>query len=457
MPLVEALSRYDRHDRRRFHVPAHAGQNLSELELLSHPFRFDLTELDGLDVLSEPDGPIAESQSAMAKLFGVTKTFMLVNGASVGLMAAMLSVVKPGEKVLVARNVHRAVLSGLILTGAHPVWFLPERLPQWGLWGQVNTEQVKAQLMAHPDAKALFLTSPTYEGLGSDTEAIARICRKQNVALIVDEAHGSLWPLTEELPKSACQSGADLVVHSLHKSGGSLTQGALAHLPAHSVVDASVFQQALNTLQTTSPSYLLMASLDSTCAFLGSPAGTGRIQELLAQVGALRSQFRQKLAKIGLYHPEDTSAQFWDPCKFYFSHPLELGEAWGARLEADSGIAYESATPSGVLYLANIGLIEQDFKAFQHIILQEEQRLQPNAALHPDKSEPDVLLPEMAMSPRSAFFARGEKIATLNAQGRIAKETVVHCPPGIPVLMPGERIQHYHLPLLPQGGVTVVA
>jgi arginine decarboxylase len=461
MPLVEALLRYDRHDRRRFHVPAHAGQNLSGLALLSHPFRYDLTELDGLDVLSEPGGPIAEAQSAMAELFGVAKTFMLVNGASVGLMAAMLSLVQPGEKVLVARNVHRAVLSGLILTGAHPVWFLPERLTQWGLWGQVTVEQVQAQLIAHPDAKALFLTSPTYEGLGSDTGAIAKLCRKHNVALVVDEAHGSLWPLTKELPQSACQTGADVVIHSLHKSGGSLTQGALAHLPANSMVDGAGFQQALNTLQTTSPSYLLMASLDSTCAFLGSPAGKERIQALLAQVDALRSQFQQKLAKLRLYSPHHESAQFgaafWDPCKFYFSHPLESGEDWGARLEANPGIAYESATPSGVLYLANIGLTNRDFKAFQHMILQEEERIQPSVYPHLPNPEPDVPLPEIVMSSRSAFFARGETVAPTNAQGRIAKETVVHCPPGIPVLMPGERIQPYHLPLLPAEGVTVVS
>lgn len=457
MPLVEALKTYDRHDRRRFHVPAHAGQNLFGNQILADPFRYDLTELDGLDVLSEPSGPILEAQSRMAGLFGVVHTFMLVNGASVGLMAAMLSVVQPGDKVLVPRNAHRSVLSGLILTGAEPVWFLPERLPEWGLWDAVKVQQVQSQLDAHPEVKALFLTSPTYEGIGSDIAAIARLCRQRNVILVVDEAHGSLWPLTDALPQSACHAGADVVIHSLHKSGGSLTQSALAHLPESSRIDAAVFQQALNTLQTTSPSYLLMASLDATCAFLSSPAGKDRVDWLLEQVASLRNSFQDKLNQLRLYHPQGDAARFWDLCKFYFTHPLESGEDWGARLETEQGIAYESASPDGVLYLANLGLVVADFVAFQAALLQEDERIQTGVHQLPLQPESAVLLPELAMLPRNAFFAPGQSVVPQNAIGRIAKETVVHCPPGIPVLMPGERIQPAHVPLLPEAGVLVVS
>lgn len=460
-PLVEALKTYDRHDRRRFHVPAHAGQNLygSTFELLADPFRFDLTELDGLDVLSEPSGVIADAQARIAQLFGVAHSFMLVNGASVGLMAAMLSVVQPGEKVLVPRNAHRSVLSGLILTGAKPVWFLPERLPEWGLWGQVTVEHVQRELYAQPDIKALFVTSPTYEGLGSDIKAIAQLCKSRGVALVVDEAHGSLWPLSDELPVSACQSGADVVIHSLHKSGGSLTQSALAHLPQGSAVSPEDFQQALNTLQTTSPSYLLMASLDAACDFLSSNKGKQRIDLLLQEVDAIRDRFQNDLKVIRCFEPEGDAARFWDPCKFYLKHPFETGEDWGARLEDERQIAYESASPDGVLYLANLGLDDGDFAFFQQLILDEDKRLQGQAfPLNEAEEEVSALLtPEIALQPRDAFFAKGEKVAIDDSLGRIAKETVVHCPPGIPVLMPGERIQPGHLPLLPESGVLVVS
>lgn len=460
-PLVEALKTYDRHDRRRFHVPAHAGQNLygPAFELLADPFRFDLTELDGLDVLSEPSGAIAEAQARIARLFGVSRSFMLVNGASVGLMAAMLSVTQPGDSVLVPRNAHRSVLSGLILAGVKPVWFLPERLPEWGLWGAVTVRQIAQQLDTHPEAKALFVTSPTYEGIGSDIAEIARLCKNRGVALVVDEAHGSLWPLSDELPVSACQSGADIVIHSLHKSGGSLTQSALAHLPEGSAVAAEQFQQALNTLQTTSPSYLLLASLDAACDFLGSNPGRRRIDWLLQEVDAIRGCFQGGLKAIQCFQPEREAARLWDPCKFYLKHPVETGEDWGGRLEAEQHIAYESASPDGVLYLANLGLDASDLAYFQQLILNEDQQLQQaQSSPRQAKSEesPPILTPEMVLSPRDAFFAKGEQVAIEQAVGRIAKETVVHCPPGIPILMPGERVQPEHVPLLPESGVWVV-
>ncbi len=457
-PLVEALKHYDRHDRRRFHVPAHAGQSLlgDGAELLGDPFRYDLTELDGLDVLSEPSGVIGSAQARMAELFGVAHSFMLVNGASVGLMAAMLSVVQPGQKVLIPRNAHRSVLSGLILTGAEPVWFLPERLPDWGLWGGITVEQVRSQLALHPDSKALFVTAPTYEGIGSDIQGIAALCRDRNVLLVVDEAHGSLWPLSAQLPPSACQSGADIVIHSLHKSGGSLTQSALAHLPVGSRVDPAVYQQALNTLQTTSPSYLLMASLDAACGFLSSEQGAERIAWLLDQVGSLRIQLKGQLGHLRLFEADHP---FWDPCKIYVKHPVESGEDWGARLEEDAQIAYESASPEGVLYLANLGLAAADFEAFQQVLLAEDAALN-GKALNRERPHaeltPELMVPGMRLLPREAFFQPGETVSGVALVGRIAKETVVHCPPGIPVLVPGEEIRPVHLPYLLETGVLVV-
>jgi arginine/lysine/ornithine decarboxylase len=300
------------------------------------------------------------------------------------------------------------------------------------------------------------LTSPTYEGIGSDILAIAALCREQNVLLVVDEAHGSLWPLSEHLPPSACQSGADIVIHSLHKSGGSLTQSALAHLPVGSRVDAAVFQQALNTLQTTSPSYLLMASLDAACGFLASEAGAERVASLLQQVHSLRAVLKRELRHLRLY---EANHPWWDPCKFYVKHPIESGEDWGARLEEDSQIAYESASLDGVLYLANLGLETADFEAFLEILLAEDAALNGkalNGEMPQSELTPELLVPVMRLLPRGAFFQPGETASGAALVGRIAKETVVHCPPGIPVLVPGEEIRPVHLPFLPEIGVLVV-
>lgn len=451
-PLVKALVDYDRLQRRRFHVPSHAGLNLlpPTWDVISNPYRFDLTEVEGLDVLSEPSECLADAQASIAALFGVTHSFFLVNGASVGLMAAMLALVQPGDKVLLPRNVHRSVLNGLILTGAEPVWMLPERLPEWGLWGAVNAQEVERQLAQQPKIKALFVTSPTYEGLGSDIPALLEVCRAHGVYLVVDEAHGSLWPFSEDLPTSACQTGCDVVVHSMHKTGGSLTQSALAHLPQGSRVDPALFQQALNMLQTTSPSYLLMASLEAASHTLALPEGQARIRQLLAQVRQLRESLHSRLKHYRLFEPE---SGIWDPCKLYFRHPGLSGESWGPRLEADERIAYEAASPYGVLYLAGLGLESEDYAYFLDVMRREDERIgaEPDLTdLHLNESiDPSALLPEMAISPRAAFFAPGEQIDSSVAVGRIARETIVHCPPGIPILMPGERIMERHLNYLP--------
>ena len=464
--MGQALLSVDRHQWRRFHVPAHAGQLWANTDnpILSDPYRYDLTELDGLDVLSEPSDSLLEAQRQVADLFGAAQSFFLVNGASAGLLAAMLTAVRPGDKVLLPRNVHRAVLSSLILTGAEPIWFLPERLPDWGLWGAVSVEQVRRLLDIHPDIRALVVTSPTYEGIGSDIAALVQLCRQYDVLLIVDEAHGSLWPFSERLPASAVQAGADAVIHSIHKSGGCLTQGALAHLPSGSRLEPAAFQQALNMVQTTSPSYLLMADLERACHFLASKPGQVRLDQLFEHIDVIRQKLAPSLNHLKLFEPTDTQQYArWDPAKLYWSHPNSPGDVWGDLFEKALHIAYESASPYGVLYLANLGLEASDFDAFAHAFRSGESQIEIEmtefglslqACL--EKKNPAILLPEMAITPREAFFTLGEKIPCKSAPGRIAKETVVHCPPGIPVLLPGEIIHPLHIPFLPEKGIWVV-
>jgi len=474
--LDQALKHYDSHGRHRFHVPAHAGhgERLGASSLLSDPYRYDLTELDGLDVLSDPEGCLADSQASIASIFNVAQSFLLVNGATVGIEAALLAALKPGDKVLLPRNVHRSVVSGLILTGAQPVWFLPERHSQWGLWGAVSIKSIEQELEKQPDIIALVLTSPTYEGIGSNIEAIATLCRNKNVLLIVDEAHGSLWPLSDRLPQSAVQAGADCVIHSIHKSAGCLTQGALAHLPHHSRISSAAYQQALNLLQTTSPSYLLMASIEACCHFWQREEGQARLNTWLDQVAELRTQLAQGLKTLSLFEGENSQqAQLCDPSKLYWIHPQIQGDDWGAQFEEELKLAYESASPYGVLYLMNPGLENDDFKTFADLMHEGEtliaQQSPPTLTLPLqgrgdnsiaamlDAQNPAILLPEIALAPREAFFSESEHIETQLALNRISHEMIVRCPPGIPVLMPGERITEAHIPFLPENGIRVVS
>jgi arginine/lysine/ornithine decarboxylase len=457
MPLIQALIDYQGLDRFRFHVPGHAGRPVVEEALgikipgvTAETFLYDQTEVEGLDVLSEPEGCLLEAQKAAAEAFGVASSFFLVNGSSAGLIAGLLAWVRPGEAVLVPRNAHRSVLSGLILTGARPIWFAPEWLPEWGLWGQVTADTVASLLDAHPEVRVLVVTSPTYEGIGSDIPALAALCRQRNVSLIVDEAHGALWPFSDRLPPTACQSEVDLVVQSLHKTAGSLTQTAIAHIPKGSRLSPERYQQALNMVQTTSPSYLLMASLDATRAMLVSPEGGRLIDQMLDQVICLRQAMAEVSDVFQLFG--GGGWPLWDPTRFYVKSRFEPGTVWAPRLEADQRLTYESTFGYGSLYIATLGLVPQDYQGFLAVFRAEAERWRSRIS-SPELYQPATPawpLPIVERLPREAFFTPIRRLPAAESVGAIAGETVVHCPPGMPILLPGETIQSAHLPWLPQ-------
>lgn len=437
-------------------MPGHHGNPVAGLSvgINEETLKYDLTELDGLDVLSEPEECIQEAQEKTAKTFGVAHSYFLINGSSAGLIAAMMSLVKEGDKVLLPRNVHRSILSGLILTGAQPVWHLTEYLNNWGVWDAVTPEQLSQQLESDPDIKLCVVTSPTYDGIASDLNGIASVCKKHNVFLIVDEAHGSLFSFSDELPVSACQldkdSPCDAVVHSLHKSAGSLTQTALAHLPKGSRINPALFQQSLNIIQSTSPSYILMASLDQTCGFLASDEFHHVLSQYRHLIKTLRGEFNTHIKNFELF---ETGSPFWDDGRFLIRHKYHSTSDWAETMEADQRLAYESVNGISALYLTGLGLDEAMCEHFINAFKKADTIKYNNS----EESVRAIIphLPQMALTPRDAFFAASETISKENAVGRIARETIVHCPPGIPVLISGEIIQNEHLPYLNQSVLVI--
>jgi arginine/lysine/ornithine decarboxylase len=463
-PLVSALRDYDALSRRRFHVPGHGGMAfVPEVPGLSgESYRYDLSELEGLDVLSEPSGCIADSQTQAAELFGAAHSFFLINGSSSGVLAAMLAAFRPGDRVLLPRNVHRSVISGLILAGLEPVWYAPHWLQMWGLWGPVTVPDVEAALaergFSAADIAGMVITSPTYEGHGTDTPKLSAWTRQHGWKLVVDEAHGSLWPFSDRLPASALTSQADAVVQSLHKTAGSLTQTAILHLPEGSSLTPEQIQQALNMVQTTSPSYLLLVSLDATCAFWRTPRSRERLEQLIDRALSLHKRLFRSFRHYRIYEGIPDWKPFWDPLRFFIHNPLEPGDDWGPRLEREQGISFEATNPYGNLYLMGLGLQEEDFDYFLRTFQSEDRLALSREPETPHWRPPDCgfRLPVTAMLPREAFFAPGVRLPAAECEGRIVKETVVHCPPGVPVVLPGEIVQAEHLPWLPEA-LTVVA
>ena len=220
-PIVEALKQAYETPSYQFHIPGHTRGNgsLPEFKKLigKKALCIDTTdEFDGLGTLHPATGPIKEAQELAAQAFGAKKTFFLINGSTAGNLALAMSLTGKGKKIITNRNCHRSILTGMIISGAEPLWLIPKKFDEWGIWGNVTPESVEEMLTKNPDASMVWITNPTYEGVVSDIKSISEICKKHNVPLIVDEAHACLWNFNNHLPTSALKLGADAVVHSLH-------------------------------------------------------------------------------------------------------------------------------------------------------------------------------------------------------------------------------------------------
>ena len=430
-----------------------------------------------MDSLSEPDhegsGCLADSQAWLAEQLGVQSSFYLVNGSTVGLLAAMLACVKAGDKVLLPRNAHRALIHGLILTGATPVWIMPEQDAQCGLWLPITISAVERAFETHSDVAAVVIISPTYEGLCPDVASISAIAKRYGTKVIVDEAHGALLSfcspqqniktnqadIIPPLPDSTIHQNVDVVVQSLHKSAGSLTQTALAHIPTGSSIPPTAMQAALNVVHTSSPSYVLLASIEETTRFWLSEQGQMQLNNYVELIKSTRTQLYNTLKTFQLFEPSTSQAFAWDWTKLVLSsNPprVEPAEAWATRLEQKFRIAYEATTPWFTLYYPGPFLPEVSYEALLQAFQSEDQKyIEPTK---PTSLEHLTTLPkpDMRLSPREAFMATGISILSKTALGRIAKTTYAPCPPGIPVVVPGEIIQEAHLPYLPES-ITVVA
>ncbi len=331
MPLVEALQQFREEAPAYFRIPGHRFERgLDEALNGASLAAYDLSEAEGLDDLHHAEGVIAEAQRLAAETWKAKKTFFLVNGTTCGNEAMVLSSVKEGEKIIVPRNVHKSVLMGLILCGATPVYVMPEYSTKWQMWGGVTPETIEKAFAETPDAKAVLLVSPTYYGLCSDLQAIAEICHCHNAALLVDEAHGSHLYFSEQLPLGALESGADACAQSIHKTAGSFTQSSFLSLGSGRLDEARVAAN-LQMVQSTSPSYLLMASLDAARTRDGAH-GKERMERALE----LGQRARQELTKIkGI---EVLGTEMEGTCGVWKIDPTRLGilgkRTWYFRLRS---------------------------------------------------------------------------------------------------------------------------
>lgn len=449
-PIVEALKQAYEQPTFQFHIPGHTkGRgSLPEFRKLigAKALSIDTTdEFDNLGTLHPATGPIKEAQELAAKAFGAKKTFFLLNGSTAGNLAIAMGLTKKGQRILTNRNCHRSILTGMIISGAEPLWLIPKRFEDWGIWGNVTPESVEEALSSNNDISMVWITNPTYEGVVSDIKSISAICKKYNVPLIVDEAHACLWNFSKHLPTSALQLGADAVVHSLHKTGGSMSQSSMLHISENSCLDVDAVEKTLKLLHTTSPSLILLASLDAARANLESLRGKKQLERAISNAKYLRREIEQ------MEHIHDLKPDFGyltDVTKVFIRADGLSGKRLESILEIEFGIEVESASDAGLLLLSNLGNTRADMQYLVKCLQKIDKSHYSDICYLENKKHMPMLTPIIKMSLREAFYSEKETVPKEKAIGRISAEVIAECPPGIAVLLPGELITEAHLPYL---------
>ena len=420
-------------NRALFTTPSH-GQKSLFLPKLEGFYNWDYSEIEGFDNLADPTGAIFMSQGRACDCFGAKNTFFLTQGATLGILAAMKSIIREGDRVLVARNCHKSVYNGLVVTCARVDWLMPEQNEYFGFYGKITPQEVENNLKLN-QYRALIITSPTYEGVNSDIEAISKVCKQYGVYLIVDEAHGALYNFSDKLPKTALSQGADFVINSLHKNAGALNQCALVHISneIREEFEWRQLQRSINLFNTSSPSYPMLASIEASLNFLNSKEGKRTIDELLINI----ENFKKDLRKEGWEFYEEENS---DPTKICIKradvNALELSQ----KLFEEFDIEDEMATNISALYLCGIGTTKQKLDKLKNAIKKvklTKQEEVPKADFQP--------FPFVKMLPFEAFHKDYAFVSKENALLKISSQMVVPYPPGIGILYPGEAIQEWHI------------
>lgn len=446
MPLVEALREYGEQGVAYFCVPGHRfGRGVSERWVSEEErgvFRFDLTEAEGLDDLHQPEGVIREAQELLAECFGAEESFFLVNGTTCGNEAMILTVAGPGEKVVVPRNAHKSVMMGLVMSGSVPVYVMPEWNEEWGIWGGLDPLKVEECLREHSGCKGVFIVDPGYYGSCGDLKEVVRVCHEQGCLVMVDEAHGAHFYFSDRLPMGALALGADMCAQSFHKVSGSLTQSSVLHVGCKERVDVARLKANLQMVQSTSPSYLLMASLDAARSELAVQG------DVMAEVAlGLAEYVRGEIAKIDGIVCMDSevvgkySIKGIDLTRLVIS-AVDLGISGfelKRRLMEGYDVDTELADHHNVLAIVTFANAQEDVQRLVAGLrgIAETgggggERIFGRIAMPP--------LPEMVLTPREAHFKEKRSVCWGNAVGKVAGEAVIPYPPGIPVVYPGEMV-----------------
>ncbi|BBB90333.1 arginine decarboxylase [Methylomusa anaerophila] len=449
-PLLAAMNNYVTEGVIPFHTPGHKqgkGMHPALGNIMGkNAMALDLALMAELDDLHEPHGPIKAAQDLAADLYGADYSYFVVNGTTGGIYAMILTIAGPGEKVIVPRNAHRSIIGGIILSGAIPVFIQPEVDYELGLAMGVTPATVAKALKQHPDAKGVLVINPTYYGVATDLKQIVDIVHEHGIPVVVDEAHGPHLKFSDRLPVQALDAGADIVAQSTHKIIGALTQCSLVHC-RKGRIRVPRLKAMLQLVQSTSPNYILMASLDVARMQM---ATQGR--ELVEKAVDLANWARQEINGIpGLYcfgeeKLGNPGVDRLDPTKVTVTvKGLGLKGAEAERiLRHQYKVQVELSDMYNILFLITLGDSKEDavkmVAALRDMAVTSHGTRDFSGITDIYTHDTYPASPEQVISPRDALFGNTVMVPFEDSEGKICAEIVTFYPPGIPVLCPGELI-----------------
>jgi arginine/lysine/ornithine decarboxylase len=435
-PLMDVLLSRAKRNVTSFHTPGHKNGQGVDTKLRAftgrNVYKLDVTVFPEVDSLHDPVGPIKKAQTLMAQAYGVKNSFFLVNGSSSGNMAMLMSACHPGDSVILSRNAHKSTLSGIILSGVWPIWIQPKVDQHLDIIFDSDAAQVEQALKQFPEAKAVFVTSPTYHGVTTDLRKIADLCHERGKLLLVDEAHGPHLKFHKDLPFSAVEAGADMCVQSTHKILSAISQGSALHVNSD-WVDINRVRKILSILQTTSPNYFTMASLDAArrqVFFQGEKIFTRLIrlaEEARERINHLRHIycFTQGEIRAKGYDLDVTKLTLNVTRTGLSGHDVEH------KLAFEYGIQVDCADLFNLIAIMGVGTTRQDVERLLSA-LEDIDRKDPGHERNWVLQLPS-LSTEMVMTPRDVFLQHQAKRVPLSkAAGHISAQTLTPYPPGIP-------------------------
>lgn len=441
-PIIDQLLKLNNQDIVSFHVPGHKNgriyNKISYKNFQDIAYNLDTTEIPGTDNLHNAQEVIKQSQDKASKIFKSEETFFLVNGSTAGIYSMIMASTCPGDKILIDRNCHQSVINASILGDLVPIYVCPNMDEKQGIAMGILPEDIEKQLMEHSDIKAVILTYPTYHGIACDLKKIREIVHKYDKILLIDEAHGAHFGLSEHLPLSALSCGADGVVQSTHKTLPSFTQSSMLHVQGNRI-DREKLRFMLRIHQSSSPSYLLLSSLDFA-VMVYETEGKYLMKALLENINTFREKV-YKLNKVSIMSKDIIGIKgvhAIDHTRLWFGLKGITGYKLEQRLRDEFNIQMELSNDYGVLAVTSIANDTQDFDRLLSAldIISKEETNKGSDELQSFIYK----MPEQVITPRKALYKSRKRVLLKESSGYTSGEYIIPYPPGIPLIVPGEKI-----------------